>query len=1087
MTVAINFNPTPFAPFTLYRRYPYTHERAKSAGKMGAVQRSFLDFFETLSRVVLYVSAFIYIFPVLEYRVHGTGLMLLVQWLLQLSRYFTLLLLLLNVPLTTYAPFGKTVLCRHAFLTRITAIPSYFIISMLSLALLTITRQDEVDFVFSNISQTEAFNLTAYLAGATEFFVVQDTSFGDELDTLVEFAFTYAQQGLFYGSIVFTAASSMTSNEEEERFTEAEEWAMSWYTRTWQERPETLGALGLARRGPLLRNITLLLFSGLAFLLNLVDYFSASTGTAYNAFLIFLAEMAFAAILFAYSLRKVLLNLRQNRQGSQGAVVYPVYLLDIYFVLQLHFYVAATSPTLALIDANAGTIYAAAGPALILIVWVITFNRRFLAVVVWSVLDVNRIVIVNLREPQRFYRLFSSVAISAGIAAVFFSYYAYVGNAFEFEFASGNAVDAVSDVLDDVESVFDDTIRAINAFLLVVTPCSTTSDFWKNASSVGLSGGVVTAAATLAELRSNEYYDVCFVGNGSGTGAELQRPPAQTCEVAVSNYDALVAQEAAAANVRANEVPGGLRDDADFVDDDGQPPDPDLQVLTIDRDCAEKLCTAFTVLTTALFAATLIPFVNIGAAAASKAARVAWRISRMGRRLLKRARKLYAKRRKLFRFTKLVKRLAAVGNPVLRFNTAILILFIPVALVGLLCMLLGFFRRPRGLPPLSANARARVLFVFTALTLFNFALFVGLFGLGTGGDNSLRFVRNTLGKLPPLVIRSEVRYGSGILYLRLCLLVSMASSAAMAVSISASFCLDRAVALRDYVSRQTRQSRGQSRSRGRYKKIERNPFLETQAETKTTLRTESTRAPLNYAVLVVFLVVPVCFFAAQSFNNPDVRWFRLVALQDDRMADVAEQIASAEVVQDATDIINDDTNENERACGLVAVAAEAVFEVLLTLLHDAVAPLLDMLNALRQFSTELLGQVRVGSLFAPIDLNLPMADNSEFWIVFALPLAVVAIGIAAIIADLVLSWKPSLHNGKLEFFLESVKGIILALGLAAFQIDLVIYSVFSSLSGLDVPLFNVEVELGDMLVFSLYSSVTCVATGVVMYMYELLL
>ena len=839
---------------------------------------------------------------------------------------------------------------------------------------------------------------------------------------------------------------------------------MSWYTRTWHERSETMGALGVPRRGPLLRNSTLLVINGFSFLLNLVDYLGASSGdAAYNVFLIFFAEMVFAAVLFAHALRKVLLNWQQ---GSYGTVVYPAYFVDIFIALTLHFYVSVTSPTLVAFDAR--ECYAAAGPVLILIVWTITFNRRLPTVVVWSILDVNRIAIVNLREPQRFYRLFASIAISAGIIAVFFSYYAYIGNAFEFEFSSGNAVDAVSDVLDDVESVFDDTIRAINAFLFVITPCSTTSDFWKNASSVGQTGGVVTAAATISELRSNDYYNVCFVDNG--TDAELRRPATEMCEAAVSNYDELVAQEAEAASVRANAVPGGMRTDIDFVDDEGQPADPALQVLTIDGDCAEKLCIAFTVLTTALFAATLIPFVNIGAAAASKAARVAWRISRMGRRLLKRARKLYAKRRKLFRFTRLVRKLAAVGDPILKFNTAILLMFIPVVLVGLLCMLLGFFRRPRAsLPPLSENARVRLLFVFTALTLFNFALFVGFFGLGTAGDNSLRFVQNTMDKLPPLVIRSKVKYGSGILYLRLCLLVSMASSAAMAISISASFLLDRAVALRNYL---------RSRARGRYEKIERNPFVGTQTKSP-----ESSRAP----ILAVFLIAPVCFFAAQSFNNPKYRWFRLVALQDDRMADVAEQIAASEVVQDSTDIINDDTNENERACGLVAVAAEAAFQVLLTLLHDAVAPLLTMLNALRQFATDLLGQVRVGTLFAPISLNVPMVDNSEFWVVFTLPLAVVAVGIAAIIADIA-SRCTRFRNVKiLEFFLESVKGIILALGLAAFQIDLILYSVFSSLNGLDVPLFNVEVELGDMLVFSLYSSVMCVATGVVLYMYEFLL
>ena len=1061
-----------------------------------ALFRPFLDFFETISRVVWYVSAFIYIFPVIEYQVQGSGFLLVVKWLLQVSRYLTLTLLLLNVPLTTYVPFGKTVLSRHAFLTKITGFPSYFILSMLALALLTVTRQDEVEFVFSNITQTESFNLTAYLAGASDF-IVQDSTFVDELDTFVEFAFVYAQLGLFLGSLVFAFVSYFGDKfSEPEEFTAAEEWSLSWYTRTWQERPATMGALGLPRRGPLLRNSTLLLLSGAAFLLNLVDFLLATSDAKAAGLLIFLAEMVFSGLLFAYSLRKVLLNARQN------FVVYPAYFADIYFVMQLHFYIAVTSPTLAGFDSR--VFYAGAGPALIILVWVITFNRSLPAVTVWSVQDLNRIAAVNLREPQRFYRLFSSIAISAGIIAIFFCYYAYIGNAFEFDFSSGNAVDAVSEVLEDVEDVFDDTIRAVNAFLLVITPCSTTSGFWQNASSVGQTGGSVTSASAISQLRDNDYYDVCFVDNGPT--ADFIRPVTdQVCVEPVANYDELVAQEAEAADVRANQAPGGIRNDTQFVDDEGQPPDPGLQVLTIDGDCAGKLCVAFTVLTTALFAASLIPFVNIGAATASKVARVAWRVSQIGRRMLKRARKLYAKRRKLFRFTKLVRKLAAVGSPILKFNTAILFMFIPVVLVGLLCILLGFFRRPRGLPPLSTNARTRVLFIFIGLTLFNFALYVGFFGLNAAGDNSLRFVQHTMDNLPPLVIRSSVKYGAGILYLRLCLLVSMASSAAMAISISASFLLDRIVALRKALFRSgTRTRAGRSRMRGgrKPKPDERGktrytpltigedwfPAIDIQAEAGVAVDAASTsnRAPLNYAILVVFLIAPVCFFAAQSYGNPNVRWFRMVALQDDRMADITEQIAASEVVEDSTSIIDEDSSTEGFNCGLVGVAAEVVFNALIDVLHAAIQPLFQKLLQLRTFATDLLGQIRIGTLFAPINLNLPLVDNSEFWVVFTLPLVVVAVAVAAILADIFQRYTGS-RNGKLEFLLASVKGIILALGLAAFQIDLILHSLFSSLNGLDVPLFNVQVEMGDMLVFSLYSSIMCVATGVVLYMYEFLL
>lgn len=1047
------------------------------------------DFCETVSRVILYLCAFVYIFPVLEYQINGDGAFYVVQLLLQITRYVTLALLLLNIPITTYEPFGRAVDTQDAFLTQFTTVPTYYVVSVLALGLLTVTRQDEVEFVFSNINQTESFNLTAYLEGSLDFFT-EGVTFQDELDSLVEDLFVYAQHGLFFASIVFSIACTVRDRIiDNTPLNEAPDWKKSWYVRTWQQRAVTTRVLGLPRRGPLLRNGCLCVLAGLATLISVIDFITAEPNAGmYNVTLVFIAETLYGIILFSFSLWKVVKNLRQN------TVVYPAYLVETFPIMQLQFYVAITSPTLTGTDLR--LIYAAAAPVAIIVVWLVTFNRRLPNVVVWTVRDINKIVIVNLREPFRFFRLFYCIAIAAGILAAFFSYYAYIGNAFEFDFTSGDAVDSVQEVVDGIEDVFDNTILEINAFVGAITPCSATeSTFWSNATSLGGNGqGDISAADSRSQLRQNDYFDVCF--DGTGANADFLRPPTDPnrCQGPIDNYDELLRQEA---EVTSLDEPTGVTEDTEFVDDEGNPVEPGFQVLKIDPQCEEALCIAFTVLTIGLFAATLIPFVNIGAAAASKAARIAWRISRMGRRMLKYVRKIYAKRSKLRRFTKLIRRLAAIGNPVLKFDLAIFFLLLPLLLVGLLCILLGFFRRTKEKPILDDAGRTRVLFVFTGLTLFNFALLVGFFGLTAEGDNSLRFVQGTMDQLPPAVIKSSVNYGSGMLYLRTCLAVSIGSSAAMAISLATNLIMKSAKTL-------GRRLRRRQKQRQKYERIEVDPSrsvlnmgkpnralevftIGAQRDGQDAQDEKPALPRLNYAILVVFLILPVSYLAYWSFNDPTIRWFKMNALQDDRTADITEQVASSEVVADSVDIINTDVSEEERACGFIAVAVEEVFNVALNALRGVTNPLLQGLQGLQATARNLLGQIRIGTLFAPINLNLPLVDKTEFFIVFTLPLVALFIAVISIVTDMYARLSGNINNQKVRFILESTKAGILGIGLAAFQIDLVIYSVFSALNGLDVPLFNVEVQIGSMLLNSLYCSILCVTAGVSLYTYEYLL
>ena len=1053
----------------------------------------FAEFVETLSRIVIYLCCFIYVFPVIEYEFRTSSHLLIIELLLYMTRLVTLFILLVNIPLTTYQPFGETVKTRHAFLTKATGVPSYFAVSVLAVGLTTTTNQSNVDFNFSNVTQVEVFNVTAYLEGAIDFFTT-DVFFRDELDDLVEILFVCAQNGLFFGAFVFCASNYILDVQLGRDSGESEEEAdfelnkNAWYMQTWKERPETRASLGLPRGGPTLRNGFVALMAALPFFVNVLDAFTSTSPVdtnAYNSSLHVFVTSIYALLLFSISFQKVVLNYF----GNDPERIYTSNLFEGILVTQLNFHVALTSSSI--LNEDLRTIYAFGGPCLTVLVWLATFNVDLPKIAVWSANDARNILLFNLREPQRFFRLLYSLAITGGILAACFSYYAFMGNAFELEFDSGTAVDGVRESIEGIEVIYDEAIRGVNSFLREITPCSETSQFWEEVQSLGTSNrDDVSAATTLAQLRSNEYFDVCFAD------AEFVRPPSdvERCQGVIDAYDKLVQQETAATSLeQPSHAADGVFFDSQFVDDEGNTAEKlGFEVLTIDSDCANKLCIAFTVTTTALFAATLIPFVNIGAAAASKAARIAWRISQMGRRMLRYARRLYAKRSKLRRFTSLVRRLAAIGTPVLKFSFATLIIFIPMVTVGLLCVLLGFFRIQREghreLSGLKEKSRIRVLLFFIGLTSLNIVLLLGLFGIGScANSNALQVVQGTLNNLPSRLIQARVRHGAGMLYLRTCLFTSVASSAAMSMALSASVVISFLQSLGNCfrVKRAYQYEKLYTNKKAVLSPMSVSHFLDVSSDkAHTKKRSEGVAIQLNFSVLLVFLIIPVTLLAIVSHSKESsLRWFQLRAFQDDRSADISEQIASSEIIFEAVDIMNEDVTAEERSCGLIAVATEEVFKALLDNLQKAIRPLLLSLRNLQTAAQDLLAQVRVGTVFAPINLNLPVARTSEFWIVFAAPILAVLCGVGAIGADVA---RRVIHTraASLRLVVETLKRAIFILGLVAFHIDLVLYSLLSSLSTLDVPLFDIQVELGQLLANAMYSALCCIGAGASLYFSE---
>jgi hypothetical protein len=224
-------------------------------------------------------------------------------------------------------------------------------------------------------------------------------------------------------------------------------------------------------------------------------------------------------------------------------------------------------------------------------------------------------------------------------------------------------------------------------------------------------------------------------------------------------------------------------------------------------------------------------------------------------------------------------------------------------------------------------------------------------------------------------------------------------------------------------------------------------------------------------LIVAFIfVLPVVYLAYESYDNYSVRWFNIIAQQDERTAEIAEQIQSNEAVGTAIAEIDEDTAEQERTCGMIAFFADLAYNFLLLPLADVIGPLRLALEELNEVSKTLLKNVRPSlGLFGNLDLNLPY-NFYEFYVIFTLPLCFVLIIVFDIILTIVYMYR---KNDAYLVVLNNVESVLVIISVASLQISLLIYGVFLSLAAVDVPLFKISVEMGKMIEYAIYSSILC--------------
>lgn len=1016
---------------------------------------SLFNIFESLVRIVLFFSGLFQVIPALNsiFPKEESLELQFIEIVLGVFNVVFLIIFLTNLTVTAYTPFGRAVSSSDSFLTCITGYNTRIVVFIIGNSFVMI-KNPEDSYNFTNNEFISVLNETAYKLGEGEFF--NDIALRDDVGDILINNLFFAQNALFFSGLVFAGLYFVEKNligVFENKQIGGSKWIV---TRWYQSNP---GLLGYPRRGPAIRNTVAMLFAGAAGLLEITRLLTVTNEMSYQeifACAVFIFNCAFFVVT---CLTRVLDNVIRRRLS-------PLLVFDILIILYLWLYAGLYVLRIALpgLDKAISNVLVFAYPIVMILVYVVTFNTNLFVIGPLTIADIVKFFIVNLAKDNinKFFRMVWSISLVAGILGLFFAYYAFIGNAFEFKFSSGEFVEDITAITDDVEEKFDRVVESVNAFLVAVTPCTELDSIYaSNPNEIRIrqpDGTVVTYDAPTpneikSELQSNSYFAVCFDNNDWDLPFSDSR-----CTDPYNNYlDAANNQS----QFSQGSLPVGVEYDDEFVDDDQLPVS--FDVIKVDPNCFNILCVGFTVLMGGLFAVSLIPFANIAAVIASKAARVAWRISRIGQRMIKYARKMYAKRRKLTRFIKLLKKLSAVGAPTMKFNIAVAFIFVPTVLTGVFAILLAFFKRDitdRGDRNIlqQTSARRLLLTIFLGLTLLNLLLFVGFFGFAAGGTRSADIVGSMLESLPQDLIIAQVSYGIGMRYLRYTLIVSIFSSGFFSVSLGVE---------KVYLTLfGPRKRYAQIADDFRYKET---PKLENS---------------VSSLIVAFFFIIPVLFFGWQCFGNEECRMFGIYALQDEKLADVAESIANSEIITDSAEIIKGDVDkETERSCGIVSVAVEPLFDLLLDALDQAFSPLYESLTQLRTEAARLIGAVRFDNIFAAIDLNFPYSAL-EYWIIFTLPYLYVVLLTIDIVLTSLYTWVSKRQS--FLSFANYIETVLLYIGIISFEITLTVFALFSSIGGLNVPLFNIRVDMGLIIEYGLYASIFCILASISLYFNKLL-
>lgn len=615
----------------------------------------------------------------------------------------------------------------------------------------------------------------------------------------------------------------------------------------------------------------------------------------------------------------------------------------------------------------------------------------------------NQLVFLYDLFREKHILLLQQTAVLLAFVALFYFYLSFNANSYYADFSSGSIVTGFDALLDRIEDRFDATIVEMNKFVRSIAVCSTTqSEFYTENRPPDLD-------ALRTELSSIDYFRECF-----NTGTNVFKTSLNSkCRDMKLQFDEAV-RNASDYNSVARPLDGVIID-KDFRDDFDR--EVNFEVITFDQNCLAISCNVFTVVSFTFFALTLIPFLNVFAATALKVAQVAFRVMRLGIRIVKKARKIYKKRRKLSRFIVLIKKLNVFGKTVLKYQSYLFIILLPVIVLAIIALLIGFF--PRNWT--EQSIKSKVIFNIVLVYIMAFSIVSYLIS-----DYILSILENVFESFPKALLTIRFEVGTGHYF----------SQAAMVFTFLSSF-LMLVIQVYDFLRRKAYTALIGDR---------------IQIKTNRKKKLVSYLTALCFSLPILYFLYDIIVLTPYGTYHLS----KIEAVQDGKLAEILESIEASDFIKSGQEDNSEDLDNINSACGFISILVEEAYAQLINPYRNIVNPLIEDLDELREKSLELVTTVQNRIKDTTIEsINLTFSLDSsatEVWFVAIVPLLF-------LISILILNVNElTIRNENVEVVALNALMFLLFFGVNLLGVVMVIFQILGP-----IPLFEIRVSVGQLI------------------------
>lgn len=525
----------------------------------------------------------------------------------------------------------------------------------------------------------------------------------------------------------------------------------------------------------------------------------------------------------------------------------------------------------------------------------------------------------------------------------------------------------------------------------------------------------------------------------------------------------------------------------------------------VDQTCEDIQCGIFFGTMVTLTAAAAVPFVGSAAVVAKVAARIARTTMKFGKRLGKTAKTVQKKKGDVMKVVRILNKVSGLSSLALYAEYQLLWALVPILLMGLFCIFIGFWRR-KGLHSVGRS---------TAMTLISGILACMNVGSFFMSFFFISYSQEILSQLPKELVAVEIEPRIGLLLLQaafglasfsaICWTLFSAISSALIT-----FGAERVTTRKTLKITKSNENNGietdsKVETQGKREKSQainshENNNIETNLEEKTQGKREKSKAMeshenneiatnsgvetiveskrskrrpslANYEtdtvggwILVFFIIaISVLWLSFGAFTQKH-RAIMYGAWNNDDANNVVSAMGSSGVMGKTTEIMDEDTSS--LGCGPVGLAvgevASAIFDSIENALPDFNIKFAIMSGAAATFVKVLAG----ANLFNPFKplLIMPSYSVLEWIVLFAAPMLcvlLVFLGTCVMFVAPRSAAIPMIRSGLLTLISIGVQICISVAGLA------------SVLDAINIPFFDIRVEWGTLLTHSMIANGIC--------------